>query len=62
MDFFTDCLYLAVRFQLIPSIFQSGKNTMNTYILMTKLAPDVLRQMKERAKLGRTWLEQVEDI
>ncbi len=32
---------------------------MQTYILMTKLAPDVLRQMKDRAKLGRNWLEQV---
>ncbi|HOW25446.1 MAG TPA: GYD domain-containing protein [Bacteroidales bacterium] len=34
---------------------------MNTYILMTKLAPDVLRQMKDRAKLGRSWLEQVKE-
>lgn len=34
---------------------------MQTYILMTKLAPDVLRQMKDRAKLGRSWLDQVKE-
>ena len=32
---------------------------MQTYILLTKLAPDVSRLMKERAKLGRSWLDQV---
>ena len=32
---------------------------METYVLMTKLAPDVARQIKDRAKLGRNWFEQV---
>ena len=32
---------------------------MQTFILMTKLSPEVAKQMKERAKLGRAWLDQV---
>ncbi len=32
---------------------------MRTFILMTKLAPDVAKQVKDRAKLGRAWLDQV---
>jgi uncharacterized protein with GYD domain len=32
---------------------------MKTYILMTKLAPEISKQMKDRAALGRAWLEQV---
>ncbi|MBI9038815.1 MAG: GYD domain-containing protein [Bacteroidales bacterium] len=28
---------------------------------MTKLSPDLSRQMKDRSKLGRSWLEQVKD-
>jgi len=32
---------------------------MQTFILMTKLSPEVSRQMKSRPKLGREWLEQV---
>jgi uncharacterized protein with GYD domain len=32
---------------------------MQTYVLLTKLAPDVTRQMKDRARIGRTWMEQV---
>jgi hypothetical protein len=32
---------------------------MPTYILLTKLSPEVLSQMKDRARLGRNWLEQV---
>ena len=34
---------------------------MRTYILLTKLSPDVTRQMKDRAKLGRTWMDQVKE-
>lgn len=34
---------------------------MNTYILMTKLSPETSKQMKERAKLGRAWLDQVRE-
>ncbi|MCK4361349.1 MAG: GYD domain-containing protein [Bacteroidales bacterium] len=34
---------------------------MQTYILMTKLSPDLLSQMKDREKLGRNWLEQVKE-
>lgn len=32
---------------------------MKTFILLTKLAPDISRQMKDRDKLGRNWLELV---
>ncbi len=32
---------------------------MQTYVLLTKLAPDLARQMKNRARLGRAWLDQV---
>lgn len=32
---------------------------MQTYILLTKLSPDLSRQMKDRAKLGLSWLDQV---
>ena len=34
---------------------------MQTYILLTKLSPDVTRNMKDRAKIGRTWMDQVKD-
>lgn len=32
---------------------------MKTFVLMTKLSPEVAKQMKERKKLGRAWLDQV---
>lgn len=32
---------------------------MQTYILLTKLSPDVSRRMGDRAKLGRAWLDHV---
>ncbi len=32
---------------------------MKTFILLTKLSSETSRQIKERAKLGREWLEQV---
>jgi uncharacterized protein with GYD domain len=32
---------------------------METFILMTKLSPDVAKHMKDRAKIGRDWLEHV---
>ena len=34
---------------------------MKTFILLTKLAPEISRQMKDRARLGRNWLEQVKE-
>ena len=34
---------------------------MKTFILMTKLAPQVTSQMKDRAKIGAAWLEQVKE-
>lgn len=34
---------------------------MNTYVLMTKLSPETSKQVKERAKLGRAWLDQVRE-
>ena len=32
---------------------------MKTFILMTKLAPEVASKMKEREKIGQRWLDQV---
>ncbi len=32
---------------------------MQTFILMTKLSPEVSKQMKSRAEIGRAWLDQV---
>lgn len=32
---------------------------MQTFVLMTKLSSEVSRQMKDRARIGRDWLEQV---
>ena len=34
---------------------------MQTYILMTKLSTEITKQMKDRTKLGREWLEQVKE-
>lgn len=34
---------------------------MKTFILMTKLSPEIAKQVKDRAKLGRAWLEQVKE-
>lgn len=34
---------------------------MQTFILMTKLSPDVGKKIKSRGKLGRAWITQVHD-
>jgi uncharacterized protein with GYD domain len=34
---------------------------MQTYILLTKLTPELLKQMKDRAKQGRIFMEKVKD-
>jgi uncharacterized protein with GYD domain len=34
---------------------------MQTFVLMTKLSPEIARQMKSRAELGRAWLDQVKE-
>jgi uncharacterized protein with GYD domain len=34
---------------------------MKTFILMTKLSPEVTKQMKDRAKIGRAWLDHVRE-
>jgi len=34
---------------------------MQTFILMTKLSAEVSRQIKDRAKIGRAWLDQVKE-
>ncbi len=34
---------------------------MQTFILLTKLSPDVSKQMKDRAELGRAWLDRVKE-
>ncbi|MCU0728422.1 MAG: GYD domain-containing protein [Planctomycetes bacterium] len=32
---------------------------MATYVLMSKLSPEIMKGMKDRARLGRTWLARV---
>jgi len=32
---------------------------MQTYILLTKLSPELSRRMKDRENIGKTWIEQV---
>ncbi len=34
---------------------------MRTFVLMTKLAPDLASRMTDRAELGRSWLQQVKE-
>ncbi len=34
---------------------------MKTFILMTKLSSEISKHMKDRAKLGRAWLDQVKE-
>jgi uncharacterized protein with GYD domain len=34
---------------------------MQTFVLMTKLAPEMSRQLKNQGSLGRLWLEQVKE-
>ena len=34
---------------------------MSTYILLTKLSPETSKKVKDRAKLGRSWLDQVKE-
>ena len=34
---------------------------MQTYILFTKLSPEISKQVRDRAKLGRAWLDQVKE-
>lgn len=34
---------------------------MKTFMLMTKLSPEVASKMKDREKIGRSWLEQVKE-
>ena len=34
---------------------------MQTFILMTKLSPEMSRQVKDQEKIGREWLEQVKE-
>ena len=32
---------------------------MQTYVLLTKLSPELTSRMKDRANIGKTWIEQV---
>ncbi len=34
---------------------------MQTFILLTKLSPELASKMKNREKIGRSWLEQVKE-
>jgi uncharacterized protein with GYD domain len=32
---------------------------MQTFVLMTKLSPEISKKVRDRAKIGRAWLDQV---
>ncbi len=32
---------------------------MKTFVLMTRLAPDIAARMKDRAKIGQAWMDEV---
>jgi uncharacterized protein with GYD domain len=34
---------------------------MKTFVLMTKLSPELVRQPKQRAEIGREWLDMVKE-
>ncbi len=34
---------------------------MMTFVLMTKLSPEITTRMKDRASIGRAWLDQVKE-
>ena len=34
---------------------------MQTYVLLTKLSPDVSRNVEDRAQMGRAWMNQVKE-
>lgn len=34
---------------------------MQTYILLTKLSPEVSKKMKDRSKIGHSWLDHVKE-
>ena len=34
---------------------------MQTYVLMTKMAPEMSKQVKDQAIIGRKWLDQVKE-
>jgi uncharacterized protein with GYD domain len=34
---------------------------MQTYILLTKLSPELSKKVKDRASIGRAWLDQVKE-
>ena len=37
------------------------RSEMKTFMLMTKLTPEVSARVKDRAKIGRAWLEEVKE-
>jgi uncharacterized protein with GYD domain len=39
----------------------TGREAMSTFVLMTKLTPEVSKKMKDRDKIGRLWLERVKE-
>jgi len=34
---------------------------MKTFVLLTKLSPEITTKMKDRARIGREWLDQVKE-
>jgi len=62
---FDSCYILISNMKKIPDVnpkFKSYRRlSMQTFVLMTKLAPEMSKQVKDQARLGRLWLEQVKE-
>jgi uncharacterized protein with GYD domain len=57
---YTGCICEIIRHTTtINQILQEV--TMQTFVLMTKLAPEMSKKIKDQEKLGRVWLDQVKE-
>jgi len=54
--------YICEIFRDITTIkLNLQEETMQTFVLMTKLAPEMSKNIKDQEKLGRVWLDQVKE-
>jgi len=61
MNFFFNLLSSLIKDNLFSHLKAIGVEKMKTFILLTKLSPEISKQMKDRARLGRVWLDQVKE-
>ena len=52
--------FIIFRGKYYAEVYSNPKK-MQTYILLTKLSPDLTRQMKDRARIGKSWIDQVKE-